>query len=113
MVAVNLFVIVGIMTFFYAAIITLITGHANHYFLNLAFGIDQLGNVLIAPIANRLLIKSGGYLFGHLDETISSALGKNKLDQKLTAMGRSICSVLDWIDPNHCIKSIDNSIIWK
>lgn len=77
------------------------------YFLELAISIDQLGNVLMQHLFNAVWIKKGGYKFGNRDETISSALGKNKQLDTLTGFGKTIDKLLDIIDPNHSLNSID------
>lgn len=77
------------------------------YALQLAISIDQLGNVLMQHLFNSLWIKKGGYLFGNGDETISSALGKNKQLGTLSHFGKAIDAFLDFIDPNHSLNSID------
>ena len=79
----------------------------GEYFLKIAVSIDQLGNVIMQHLLNTLWIKRGGYQFGNRDETISSALGKNKRLGTLTAFGRLIDTILDKIDPNHSLNSID------
>ncbi|MDT0608067.1 hypothetical protein [Croceitalea rosinachiae] len=77
------------------------------YALQLAISIDQLGNVLMQHLFNSLWIIKGGYLFGNRDETISSALGKNKQLGTLTGFGKAIDKLLDLIDPGHSLDSID------
>jgi len=77
------------------------------YFLELAISIDQLGNVLMQHLFNTLWITKDGFAFGNRDETISSALGKNKQLETLTAFGKAIDKILDVIDPNHSLNSID------
>ena len=57
---------------------------------------------------NKTLKKENGYKFGAEDETISSALGKNQRDNTLTKTGKKLVWILDKIDKNHCIKSINN-----
>lgn len=79
----------------------------GEYFLKIAISIDQLGNVLMQHLLNVLWIKKGGYTFGNRDETISSALGKNKKLGTLTSFGKLIDILLDKIDPNHSLSSID------
>jgi 8-oxo-dGTP pyrophosphatase MutT (NUDIX family) len=79
----------------------------GEYLLQVAISIDQLGNVLMQHLLNGLWIKNGGYPFGNRDETISSALGRNKRNGTLTAFGRAIDALLDRIDPNHSLNSID------
>jgi ADP-ribose pyrophosphatase YjhB (NUDIX family) len=79
----------------------------GEYFLQIAISIDQLGNVLMQHLLNLLWVKPGGYAFGNRDETISSALGRNKRSGTLTVFGRGIDAILDRIDPNHSLNSID------
>lgn len=83
-----------------------ITG-VGEYLLKVSISIDQLGNVLMQHLLNALWVKEGGYLFGNRDETISSALGKNKAQSTLTGFGKLIDTILDLIDPNHSLNSID------
>ena len=82
-------------------------GGIGEYFLKIAISIDQLGTVIMQHLLNTLWIKPGGYSFGNRDETVSSALGKNKRLGTLTAFGRLIDAILDKIDPNHSLNSID------
>lgn len=105
-----LLVIIGFSVIFLAVVTSFFTGEAPEYFLNMAIGIDQLGNVLISPVANVLLIKKNGYQFGVIDETISSVLGKNQQFNTLRLPGRLIAGILDFIDKDHCKKSIDLSV---
>tara|TARA_R110002051_G_scaffold161407_1_gene233014 strand:- start:3303 stop:4118 length:816 start_codon:yes stop_codon:yes gene_type:complete len=79
----------------------------GEYLLKTATSIDQLGNVLMQHLLNTLWIKSSGYKFGNRDETISSALGRNKQLKSLTSFGILIDLILDKIDPNHSLNSID------
>ena len=79
----------------------------GEYSLQLAISIAQWGNVLMQHLFNWLWITKHGYKFGHRDETISSALGKNKQLGTLTGFGRLIDGLLDIIDPNHSLNSID------
>lgn len=57
---------------------------------NLLLAIDQLGNALIR---------------GHPDETISSRAAKSARRGKRWAC--VLCRMLDWIDPDHCERSIE------
>ena len=79
----------------------------NAYFFKKAMSVDQFGNVWAKALFNDILIKKGGYKFGDEDETVSSALGKNKLRGTFKRTGTLIAFILDFIDPNHCIKSIE------
>jgi hypothetical protein len=78
------------------------------YLFNCAIADDQHGNTYVAKLFNDTLIKTGGYRFGNPDETISSVLGKNKLTKTLTIAGRILDWILDKLDPNHSIKSIES-----
>jgi 8-oxo-dGTP diphosphatase len=78
------------------------------YFYNIARAIDQLGNVICGRLFNSTLIKHYSiYKFGNEDETISSVIGKNKLVNNLTFIGRLLDSILNIIDKNHSIKAIE------
>jgi 8-oxo-dGTP diphosphatase len=79
-------------------------------FLSIATSIDASGNVVCKDLFNLILIKKGGYAFGNRKETISSALGKNQRGNMLTGAGKAIAFVLDKIDKDHCLKSIDSAV---
>lgn len=84
-------------------------GHnKSDYFLDIAYSLDQLGNVICADLLTLTMIKDGGDRFGNPDETISSVLGKNKRGKTLTWCGWILSAILDAIDPNHVIKSIED-----
>ena len=87
---------------------SLIVGEWEKYNKDLAIAKDQYGNALGKYLFNWLLIKKDGYRFGNVDETISSCVGKNKVKGTLTIFGHGLDSVLDVLDSNHSIKSIDN-----
>lgn len=78
------------------------------YQLNLALAKDQYGNAVGQYMFNCVMITKEGYKFGNRDETISSVIGKNKVKGTLTGIGRALDYVLNVIDPNHSIKSIDH-----
>jgi hypothetical protein len=73
---------------------------------NLAIAIDRFGNCLGKYTWNDLL----GDGFGNSKETISSRLGKNKVYETLKKCGKFVAKILDKLDKNHCIKSIDINI---
>ena len=79
-------------------------------FLSIATSIDASGNVVGKELFNLALKKKRGYAFGKRKETISSALGKNQRDGTLTKLGKALAFVLDKIDTNHCLKSIDELV---
>ena len=64
-----------------------------------------------AELLNALfLTKDAAHKFGNIKETISSVLGKNFLAGTLKHRGLEIYYLLDNIQINHCLISIDNSI---
>ena len=83
-------------------------GLSNDYFMQTAIDIDKFGNRNFRTLLNYALIKENGYKFGDVRETISSALGKNKIADTLNKTGIVLCKILDFLDENHCIKSINN-----
>lgn len=80
-------------------------GISNEYFKQTAIDIDRFGNHNFRCFLNSAL-QCNGYKFGNVNETISSALGKNQRDGTLSNFGKGICKILDFIDKNHCKKSI-------
>jgi len=77
----------------------------NDYFYETAVDIDRFANRNFRTLLNATLQKNG-YKFGDERETVSSALGKNKRDGTLTKTGVIVCKILDYLDKNHCLKSI-------
>jgi 8-oxo-dGTP diphosphatase len=82
----------------------------DEQFLSIATSIDTSGNVVCKDLFNLILIKKGGYEFGKRKETISSVLGKNQRDGSLTNIGKGIAFILDRIETDHCLKSIDSLV---
>ena len=79
----------------------------SHYFRGIAESIDQLGNHVMQYAFNKWLIKDNAYKFGNIDETVSSVLGKNKRDHTLTKTGHFLDRILNRLDKNHSIDSIE------
>ena len=79
----------------------------DKYLYKIAFGIDQLGNVVCARLFNFFLIDADGYQFGNEDETISSVIGKNKQANTLTLFGIALDILLEIIDKNHSEEAIE------
>ena len=79
----------------------------NKYNEDLAIAKDQYGNAMGKYLFNWLLIKKDGYNFGNVDETISSVIGKNKIKGTLTIFGKIMDVILDMLEKDHSIKSID------
>ena len=82
-----------------------------------AIALDKFAGRNYRTMWNDYLIAPGGYQIGELDETISSALGKNQHDNTLTKKGlgrlskrfygEKLVQILDDLDPDHCKNSID------
>ena len=81
-------------------------GNTKGYFRSTALSIDIWGNREFRTLWNSRLIIESGYQFGREGETISSALGKNKLMGTLTKEGVKLANILDKMDKNHCVNSI-------
>jgi len=77
------------------------------YFKSSAINLDKFGNREFRTLFNKVLINDNGHRFGDIEETISSVLGKNQLTGTLTGLGKALVWILDKIDNNHAIKSID------
>lgn len=77
----------------------------SNYFYETAFDIDRFGNRNLRTLLNLTLIKSNGYKFGNIEETISKVLGINIKNKTITKTGCILCKILDIFDKNHCIKS--------
>ena len=78
------------------------------YFKDTAINIDRFGNREFRFSLNKYLItEKSPDRFGNIEETISSVLGKNELSDNLTTLGKLLCWLLDKIEKNHCIKSIN------
>ena len=80
----------------------------NKYLFTIAKSIDQLGNVVCSGLFDLTLIKKLDNPFGNEDETISSVLGKNKLNNNLTWLGYAIAALLNKIEKYHVEKAIEN-----
>ena len=85
----------------------------GEYLLEIAISIDQLGNVVMQHLFNKLWISKAGYKFGNGDETISSFIGKNLKAGTLSRFGKLISQILDTIDTNHSLNSIDYDVKGK
>lgn len=82
-------------------------GTPKGYFLSSAVSIDRWANREFRTTWNAFLITpKSKHFFGNIDETISSVLGKNKRDKTLSFTGRCLAGLLDFLDKNHCEKSI-------
>ena len=82
----------------------------NGYFREEAVAIDRFGNSQYRSLFNDWFVADGGYQHGNINETISSVLGKNQRDETLTRFGRLLAKILDLIDKDHCLKSINENV---
>lgn len=87
-------------------IVTFKNGLSNRYFKETAIDIDKFGNRNFRTFFNATMRIKGGYAFGNVNETISSALGKNQRDKTLSWFGMFICFILNKFDEDHCKRSI-------
>ena len=77
----------------------------------MAYEIDVMGNYLFRYFWNLTLSK-GGYQFGKVGETISSALGKKQKQKSLTILGWVVLIIINiidftkWLEGGHCVASI-------
>lgn len=93
--------------FVYQLVSTLLKS-CNSYLFTIAKSIDQMGNVVCARLFDLALIKKLDNPFGNEDETISSVLGKNKINNNLTWLGHLIAALLNKIEKEHVEKAIEN-----
>lgn len=78
----------------------------SKYFKNIAFAIDQLGNVMGGPLMNFVLLKKEPIeYFGNVDETISHIVGVNYLANKTTIFGTALAKILDFFEKDHVEKA--------
>lgn len=104
-----LYLIISPITMLYAIVKLTFKGGLKKYFYDMALSIDQLGNVMIAPMANDVLIKKDApKLYGNPDETISHVTGVNYVNQTLTSFGYFVAHTLDAVDENHVEKAVKN-----
>jgi hypothetical protein len=101
-------ILISVILFPIGFIISIFYPNRKKYLYNIARGIDQLGNVVCGRLFNLTLIISNSiHKFGNEDETISSVIGKNKLANTLTFVGRLLDKLLDIIDKNHSTDAIE------
>lgn len=98
---------IGIIYGIFYSLITKSVSGIGEYFLEIAISVDQLGNVMMQHFLNLIWIRKNGYKFGNRDETISSVIGKNLKSDTLTGFGKFFDKVLNSLDPNHSLNSID------
>ena len=107
-----LFILIAPAGFVLGIIYNAFKKNLGEYFKHIAISIDQGGNVILQNTFNLILIKEKkeDLLFGNEDDTISSVLGKNQIENNLSKFGSVFCKILDLIDKDHCKNSIERSI---
>ena len=105
-----LFIIALILIFFLTIVNYWYVETKKGYFKSTARNLDIFANREFRAFWNSVLIEVGSYQFGKEGETLSSVLGKNQRDGTLTKVGLTLVFVLDKIDPNHCLNSIDELV---
>ena len=84
----------------------------DKFWFDNALELDVWANYHFRTLWNTVLRKVGGYAFGVIGETISSALGKNQRDRTLSIPGWVLVYILwaidvkFWFKGGHCINSI-------
>lgn len=71
----------------------------DKYFFNIAWSIDQLGNVIFQQLFRDIFVRKQVIGAGDVDMTISEWLKGNK--DNLTQAGKLLAWILNKIDPNH------------
>lgn len=106
---------IGALGLFYTLIYSIINFTKSNfikYWADLIYtinvGIDKIGNVLLGEFLNKFAVNKVYYKFGHINDTISYALAKNI--ESLSALGKFIANILEYLDPGHLKKSIDKKI---
>ena len=105
---VAIFTPLGFVSTFIKSFLNMNKSILNDYFFSLALSLDQFGNVAMAKLFDFILIKKKSInKFGNPDETISSVLGKNQKAGTLAYFGKRLNALLNFLDKNHSIKSIE------
>lgn len=110
-IATILFMLLGPFSVIVSFMVLVFTGQLRRlgrYFYQMAYGIDQLGNVTCQYMFNAALITRQGYRFGVPDETVSSVLGKNYRKGTLTWCGKILERILHFLDTDHSVKAIEH-----
>ena len=109
-----LFIVASILLFIIALPMIIVSAildfkNFDKYMYNLAFSIDQLGNVLCSTVFNKVLIKNEStYKYGDPDKTISHVTGVNKVQGHLKPLGKLLAWILNALDKNHVEKASKN-----
>ena len=80
------------------------------WFYRTAKEIDVFANITCGEFFTSIFLIDGGYKFGGKNETLSSVIGKNQRKNTLSIAGMILRKLLDYIDKDHCKKSIMEDI---
>lgn len=83
------------------------------YFYRIALACDELGNTICSRPFNDILIykdNKDSYHFGLDGETVSSVIGKNVERGTLRWPGKALNWLLDKIQKNHSVLSVNNNL---
>lgn len=108
--------IIGLLWFIFELIISIFKWWLWDYLYKVAVSLDQMWNTLSPRLLDMVFKKWVWYKFWHEDETVSSVLWRNKMNWTLTWFGKFIDNILEKLDPNHSIESIDtweDAPFWK
>lgn len=76
----------------------------GRYFFNIAYALDVLVNVICGDMLNDMW-QDEGYSYGSPYDSISKAMGKNKIENTDTWFGRKVANFLNCIDKDHVEKA--------
>jgi len=111
--SVFMFIVLGFIGFAYSIFkcLCLFKWHdLNDYFLNIAVGVDRLGNVVAGTfLMNDVMHKDKCYRYGNGRETISKVMGKNKAMKTSTEIEANFAKILNRIEPNHVEKAAEEN----
>lgn len=79
----------------------------DNKFKAMAISRDKYGNVVCAELFNATLIRKSKLLFGSHRQTISHVIGLNLRTGNLTGTGKAVNRLLDKLDKDHAIESIE------
>ena len=102
-----LFLIALVLIFFLTLVNFWYVDNKKGYFKSTAKNLDIFANREFRAFWNSVLIIENGYQFGKENEILSSALGKNQRDETLKSKGEFLVKVLNKLDKNHCLNSIN------
>jgi len=111
LIAISLLMACGVIRFFYWFFVYLLKRDWRnlwYYLRKINIWLDEAWNTIGWPFNNRFMKTEEWYKFWRSDETLSSALWKNERDWTLRWMWKVLVKLLNMLDYNHSIKSIED-----